>query len=410
MSATDAKPRKVLREDEEVSTDQPGAAFAHFLVMEDLLDKLKLLNYEKDFSRQMKLRPLHKHYFAIPTNPGEQFFTFTALASWLIRKSGKKFDTPLESDDPNSTIATILDHTRKLNIAIDFPPNRLKQGYGENVIYILDHLADEALKNSQFKWSKPIIPKEEDEPVQETDVNEELDLDQIEEEMALQYASDEEESENYLNFNIKPEVLVNHVRAEVLESNADYEAWKLEVERVTPLLKLGLKQDSRDWRNRLESLRQHSLSVSGSLNAAQSFLDKMSSEISRSMDRIETREKYLNTQLEPLLKQYRQLKDKQTAVQEKYRASSIGVQERTRRLNQINEEILHVKNQVEERSSNMTDGGPLISVKKALGGIKQELSAMDIRIGVLSHLLLQARLKESTAFQVQLLASSSFKF
>lgn len=98
---------------------------------------------------------------------------FVILAAWLIRKGKKPFDTPQESDDPNATIASILDHVRRLvlhfirsnfqiqiynvllkGVSIEFPPNRLKQGYGEHVVSILDRLADQALKVNNFLWDK----------------------------------------------------------------------------------------------------------------------------------------------------------------------------------------------------------------------------------------------------------------
>lgn len=39
---------------------------------------------------------LCRHYFALPTNPGEQFFAFTNLATWLLTVCGKKLDLPQE--------------------------------------------------------------------------------------------------------------------------------------------------------------------------------------------------------------------------------------------------------------------------------------------------------------------------
>ena len=92
------------------------------------------------------MRPLNRHYFVLQTNPGEQFFLFTSLAAWLIRKTGRNFDPPQEFDDPNSTIANILDNVRQLNVTIDFAPSKLKQGFGEQAIYVLDRLSDEALR------------------------------------------------------------------------------------------------------------------------------------------------------------------------------------------------------------------------------------------------------------------------
>ena len=62
----------------------PGVLFKPFITMEDLLDKLKLLDYEVEFSSQMRMRPLNRHYFVLQTNPGEQFFLFTSLAAWLV--------------------------------------------------------------------------------------------------------------------------------------------------------------------------------------------------------------------------------------------------------------------------------------------------------------------------------------
>ena len=39
---------------------------------------------------------------------------FSILAAWLIKKGKKTFDTPQETDDPNVTIANILDFVRRL--------------------------------------------------------------------------------------------------------------------------------------------------------------------------------------------------------------------------------------------------------------------------------------------------------
>ena len=90
----------------------------------------------------------------IPSNPGEQFYMFTSLAAWLIRKSGNNFESPKESDDPNVTISSILDYLKEININVEFSPNKLKQGVGEQVVYVLDNLADKALVAINFKWQK----------------------------------------------------------------------------------------------------------------------------------------------------------------------------------------------------------------------------------------------------------------
>lgn len=54
--------------------------------MEETMDKLRILDYEKRFCAKIKIKPLPRHYFALPTNPGEQFHYFTNLAVWLINQ------------------------------------------------------------------------------------------------------------------------------------------------------------------------------------------------------------------------------------------------------------------------------------------------------------------------------------
>ena len=99
-----------------------------FVVMEDLLDKLKLLNYEEEFVKELRMRPLNRHYFVLQRNPGEQFYLFTSLAAWLIRKTGRDFEPPQEFDDPNTVITNILENVRQMGVTIDFAPSKLKQG------------------------------------------------------------------------------------------------------------------------------------------------------------------------------------------------------------------------------------------------------------------------------------------
>jgi hypothetical protein len=84
--------------------------------------KFTCLLFFQEFVKELRMRPLNRHYFVIQTNPGEQFYLFTSLAAWLIRKSGRQFDPPQEFDDPNSTIANILDNVRQMGVAIGMYP------------------------------------------------------------------------------------------------------------------------------------------------------------------------------------------------------------------------------------------------------------------------------------------------
>ncbi|KAG2458179.1 IFT57 protein, partial [Polypterus senegalus] len=228
----------------------PGSSYQMFVVMEDLLDKLKLLNYEEEVLRKNNMKSLSRHYFALPTNPGEQFFMFTAIAAWLINKAGSHFEQPQEYDDPNATVSNILMELRKFGGVVDFPPSKLKAGNGEHVCYVLDRLAEEALKQTRFIWNKPKYPSEapESETVMEDDA--ELTLEKLEEEIAHE-DPDDYEDENVIGIEAlkershKSEIMESSKPDEILESSTDATEWNLEVERVLPQLKVTIRTDNK---------------------------------------------------------------------------------------------------------------------------------------------------------------------
>uniref|UniRef100_T1D1P4 Putative intraflagellar transport protein n=1 Tax=Cupiennius salei TaxID=6928 RepID=T1D1P4_CUPSA len=388
----------------------PGYAYMMFVLMESLLDKLKLLSYETEFAQELKMKYINRHYFALQTNPGEQFFLFSSLAAWLIRKCGIKFESPQEFDDPNGTIASILEQVRQMGVAVDFPPSKLKQGWGEQVIFVLSRLADQALLKNGFRWKRPIILPEDDDSNDTTmdGDDSEVTMEKIEEEMITE-AFEEEDSDDegeimdleaLRNLSIsKQENSEKNKPEEVMESNIDAMEWKLEVERVMHQLKVTVRNDSRDWRSHLEQIHQHRKNIEETLSTTKQQLDKLHSDISRSMEKISSREKYLNNQLEQLILEYRTAQDQLAQVKEQYKSVSGGVTERSRTLSQITEELEQVKQEMDERGSNMTDGKPLVNIRKALSKLKVELSQMDVRIGVASHTLLQAKLKEKGNLQ-----------
>lgn len=385
----------------------PGQLYLTFANMDDLLDKLKLLNYDKEFCRELKVKFLNRHYFALQTNPGEQFFIFTTLSAWLIRKTGEPFETPQEDDDPNSTISNILDVLRNMGVAVNFPPSRLKSGFGSEVIYVINCLSDQALKSSQFGWNKPIHPVEEPEEENLVDDSAEVTLEKIEEEMLIDEDDDDDDEEGGIldleGLRNLPSSKIDAAEInkpeEIMESTVDTDEWKLEVEKILPQLKVTLRPDAKDWRSHIEQMHQHRKEIGESLSVTKNQLDKLHSEITRTLEKIGSREKYLNNQLEQMLLEYRASQDQLAQTKEQYRSVSGGVTERSRILGQITEELEQIKQEMEERGSSMTDGTPLVNIRKALARLKNEISQMDVRIGVATHTLLQAKLKEKGNLQ-----------
>lgn len=83
-------------------------------------------------------------------------------------------------------------------------------------------------------------------------------------------------------------------------------------------------------------------------------------------------------------------------AKEKYKEGSTGVTERSRALAELTDELDKVKIEMEEKGSSMTDGAPLIKIKQTLNHIKTECTQMDVRIGVIEHVLSQAQIRDKT--------------
>lgn len=226
---------------------------------DDLIEKLKILNYEKQLLKEMRMKPLSKFYFVRSTNPGEQFFMFVSICAWLVRKLGKDFDQPQEYDDPTLVIGKIIKCLEEMDIPTEFPPNKLIQGAGPICVFILDCLASQVFKVSKLTLNRPQIKQEEDAAPDYMEDNAEIILEKVEEEQMMM--SDEDSDENMgnslrnlnwmANRNLKSSYGKNYDNNEHLNES---ESWRLELERVLPQLKVVVKADARDWRAHLKQM------------------------------------------------------------------------------------------------------------------------------------------------------------
>ena len=84
-----------------------------------------------------------------------------------------------------------------------------------------------------------------------------------------------------------------------------------------------VKVDSRDWRSHLEQMHAYRDGIEQALESTKSQLDKLHTDVSRTLEKISSREKYLNSQLEAPLADLRQLQDNLAATKEQYRQVKI---------------------------------------------------------------------------------------
>ena len=131
-----------------------------FSVMEDINDRLKLLDYETAFLRpraaSLALKPLSRLHFALPGPASEQFPYFAHLCTWLFSLCKREVLEWNEFDDPNSIAATIVEHLKRIGCPLDFPASRLRPGSGEAVLLVLDYMSALALQQSGFTVLTPV--------------------------------------------------------------------------------------------------------------------------------------------------------------------------------------------------------------------------------------------------------------
>jgi estrogen-related receptor beta like 1 len=75
----------------------------------------------------------------------------------------------------------------------------------------------------------------------------------------------------------------------------------MEVERVSVHLNVAAVPDSKDWRSHLEKLKSNHKVVSDEVTQIREHLSKMITEITNTLEKVDTREKFLNSSLESLV-------------------------------------------------------------------------------------------------------------
>uniref|UniRef100_A0A9J2PB62 Intraflagellar transport protein 57 homolog n=1 Tax=Ascaris lumbricoides TaxID=6252 RepID=A0A9J2PB62_ASCLU len=388
----------------------PGLRYSLFSQNEDLIDKLKLLNYEEEYvSSSSSHRPISRHYFVESSNIGEQFFLFTTLCGWLIQKAiNPNFPMPQEFDDPNATISNVLSELRNHQVPVDFPPNKLKSGSGEQCLYVLDQLCDLALIAETFAWNRAQPVAEDDEEIDIGADEAEITAEEFNEEEDIAIAEDDD---NGILMDLQSAPIPGLDKTEqneqplesILHSETDANSWKREVERMTPQLKITIRQDAKDWRMHLEQMQTYRSSIGDLMNTTWPPLDSMSKELEKNLERIAIREKHLNSQLEGLLNQLRSVRDKMAESKEKYKEASGGIMERTQTLQRVSDEIEQIKEQIDEQGQRNSDGGelfcaPMVRIKQALVKLESDITTMDVQIGVIEQSLLQSQLKDRIAY------------
>ena len=121
-------------------------------------------------------------------------------------------------------------------------------------------------------------------------------------------------------------------------------------------------------------------------------MEQLAAEVEEALKEVHSRERNINEGFEHQIKKYRQNNEEMNESKERYEKSAAAVNNLTNTLSGISEELDDVKNQMDDRGNSMTDTSPVVKMKKALVQVKGDTKQMDLRIGVVQHVLSHAKL------------------
>merc|ERR1719160_129793 len=271
------------------------------------------------------------------------------------------------------------------------PPGKLKQGYGEGVCSVLHALVSGVLKATEFQWGPPEFPEEalaEEAAVDsDAEINSECEDDLL--------AQGEEEDLMYtetLKNDDKEDVQSDDEDHGILEANVDPKEWQLEVERVAPKLKVVVPDDPKEWRNHLEQTKGYKGIIEGMFPNTKQQLQKLSAELNTVLERIRSKENFINTTFEYRAGDYREQQEELQRVSQQYNELNEVVMNLLNEQKTVTEELETVKGEMEERSSTVTDTQPVVKLKDAFKQLRLDTRQLEVRIGVVSHTLLQGKM------------------
>ncbi|EFC50338.1 hypothetical protein NAEGRDRAFT_45002 [Naegleria gruberi] len=379
-------------------------SYSPYVYMEKIIDKLKLLNYErrKDLFPSHAYGGLPRYYFAHhdKDHPHEQFHTFIAVTTWLISDVLKldDYERPdFQLDDPNTTTQNLAFYLKKMGIPMDFPPTKLRQAWGEPVCYVIDQLLNRALKESKVKLKAPEIPEEikfrdDDEIPEESE--------DIEDNEDMQHDNDSEnEDEMYYTVGSKNDTgsKDQEKHLEMIEGYHNAQEWRLETERLSSQLVVRLNVDHKDWRTHVESMEEQNVSIRDLTPSSTSQLEKIAEDIEKINSRIQKREKMLSddSSIGNLLANYSKNQQELDEITKKYKELEETISVLSGDLGKINQDLSDIKVNAEDLTKKMADTTPLREIKEALVKIRNDIKQMDMRAGVLQNQVLQAKMKTS---------------
>lgn len=375
------------------------------LIMDDIQEKLKLLDYENQFCKIFKHPPVSHVYFAHHVNPMEQLCYFYDLTYWLmslnkLKSPGLRPNTPLISasaiGDAEEIAKHILADVKQFGIkaAENITPVNIKHGYGEGVCIIINDLLNRELVRQDYKFGLPIVIENKKNVYRilesPEEIIEEIDFEMPEsmlwkdEEDVADYEENMPKSSSTANsdavFTEKEKELnkvVEKEGKEILETNVDPDEWRKEANKVASKLVFSIENNENPMLARVEEIKKLREEVSKFVNEPQfsKFLEKKSESVGAELEKIKSGEKKMHALCEEQIIKLRSIAEKRLLAFRQLTEKRNKVAEFCELYDNMQQKLDTITKEIEERNLDFKSNKVSI-IRSALKSLREEVRSL----------------------------------
>lgn len=315
---------------------------------------------------------------------------------------------PEEYEDPNVMLGVILEAVRLLiepdarpdvksmKNAINFPPGRLKLGFGPEVVWTINILADRALElmfetESINRNSTIIYHNKSNLDVGRNTASNSITIGQpfVGGGLTTRPLGSYQINDSSLLLDDKNETCILDIGRENMNSNNKMpENWYDQVERANQILDSAKSTDEmsgkiENWIDYSRSLSESSKSIEKFLGNSQSLMETISNRIGRHLQVINSREKFIQTNLKSSLEDFMKIWRNYSIESNRNVNLSEQVNLKTEKFTYYNDKLKNLAVQIDLRKKELNDGSQLRRLESMINRLKEECAEFDMKIGLL---------------------------
>lgn len=266
-----------------------------------------------------------------------------------------------------------------------------------NTSSIFDALTQKTLDVESFKYGSPIY---KDDVANDKDTIEVTEDGYISE--YIDNAEDDDESSvggdsNATNYSSMDDCDGGKSQADtaLIQSVVDPVEWKMELKRVAHILRAQHEDKCDAWKNHLKQSKVKHKKILCELTKCHDNFTLLNEVITTTLEHIDLKENRINDQFESICREFSSYRARNSDLRKSCKDTSSSVEKLSSDLSIITKKLKHIKELVHTKGNSITDTSPLTRMKSALQQIKSEIRSYDLQLGILEHILLHKRIRQS---------------